>query len=71
MGSVSIDLKSNELVIRAPLTIPPDPSKSEKNLVIASTHGPMITGARFDNKPITIGVNAYVPVKRVESVDSE
>jgi hypothetical protein len=74
MWSISIDLKANELVIRAPLTIPPESSKTGKTLVLATTHGPVRTGAKFDGKTITIGVNAYVPVKQtrvIEAVDAD
>jgi hypothetical protein len=38
----------------------PTPSSSGKTLVVASTHGNIVTNARVDDKPVTIGLNAYI-----------
>jgi hypothetical protein len=35
-------------------------SSSGKTLVVASTHGNIVTSARVDDKPITLGLNAYI-----------
>lgn len=35
-------------------------SKSQKNLVIASTNGNVQSGLVHKDKPVTIGVNAYI-----------
>lgn len=38
----------------------PRPSASGKTLVVASTHGNMVTSAMVNGKPVTIGLNAYI-----------
>ncbi len=57
--NVSIDEKTNELVIRLPLQTP-TPSASGKTLVVASTRGNVQTTCMIDGKPITLGCNAYI-----------
>ena len=52
-------IEGKELVIRLPLQ-EPTPSASGKTLVVASTHGNVVTTVTMDGKPITIGVNAYI-----------
>ena len=37
------------------------PSASGKTLVVASTRGNMKTDLTIDGKPLTIGLNAYIP----------
>lgn len=56
---VEIDKKANELVIRIPLQ-EPTRSASGKTLVVASSHGNVVTTAQIDGRPVTVGVNAYV-----------
>lgn len=48
------------LFIRLPLQLP-SPSASGKTLVVATTHGNRPTSAVIDGKPVTVGVNAYIP----------
>lgn len=36
-------------------------SASGKSIVIATTRGNQPTGLNIDGKPLTIGVNAYIP----------
>jgi hypothetical protein len=48
------------LVIRAPLQTP-QPSASGKTMVVASSRGNVKTAAMIGDKPITIGLNAYIP----------
>jgi len=43
------------------LDIDPQPSKSGKSIVVASTRGNVQTSCQHDKKNITIGVNAYIP----------
>jgi len=38
----------------------PTPSASGKNLVVASTHGNVVTDCVIDGKNVVIGLNAYV-----------
>jgi len=39
----------------------PAPSSSGKTLVVATTRGNIQTDAKVNGKPVTIGVNAYIP----------
>ena len=57
---VSIDSKTNELVIRVPMNAEPTPSASGKTLVVASSHGNQPTSAQVDGKPVILGLNAYI-----------
>jgi hypothetical protein len=36
-------------------------SQSGKTLVVASTRGNLKTTAMIDGKPVTVGLNAYIP----------
>ena len=59
MLHAQIDEKTRELVIRVPLGNP-QPSKTGKTLVVASSHGNQPTTATIDGQPVVIGVNAYI-----------
>ena len=52
-------IKDNKLVIEIPLETP-TPSTSGKNLVVASTRGIVTTTAMLNNKPIKLGLNAFI-----------
>lgn len=54
-----IDSKARTLTITIPIQRP-TASKSGKTLVVATTHGNVVTGATVDGKPVTIGLNAYI-----------
>jgi len=57
---VHLDEKAGESTITLPVS--PRPSKSGKTTVIATTSGNQtFSDIVFDGKPITVGVNAYVP----------
>ena len=58
---MKVEVKGNKLVIEMDLE-KPTASKSGKTLVVASTRGNMKTAATVDGKPITIGLNAYIPI---------
>jgi hypothetical protein len=53
-------IENGELVIRVPVANPPQPSKSGKTLVVASSHGNKPTAATVGGKPVIVGFNAYV-----------
>ena len=38
----------------------PSPSKSAKTLIVATTHGAMVSTAQVDGKPVIVSVNAYI-----------
>jgi len=57
---VSINKDTNELTII--LGISPRPSKSGKTTVIATSSGNQtFSDIQFQGKPLTVGVNAYIP----------
>jgi len=57
--SVNAQIKDGNLVITIPLQ-KPTPSATGKTLVVATTHGNMVTTATVDGKPVTVGLNAYI-----------
>jgi hypothetical protein len=60
--AITAKIEGKTLVIMADLE-DPTPSKSGKTLVIASTRGNQKTDVMIDGKPVTIGLNAYIPTK--------
>ena len=56
---MKVEIKDNKLFIEIDLE-EPTPSSSGKTLVVASTHGNLVTTAKVNDKPITIGLNAYI-----------
>ena len=57
--AMTVEIKGNKLCIEIDLE-EPTPSSSGKTLVVASTHGNVVTAAKVNGKPVTIGLNAYV-----------
>lgn len=58
--SVKIDEKAKTLTITLDLDAP-KVSASGKSLVVASSRGNTVTDAMVNGKPVTVGVNAYIP----------
>lgn len=58
--TVEAIIEGNKLIITCELE-KPTPSASGKTLVVASTRGNMKTSCMVDGKPLTIGLNAYIP----------
>ncbi len=56
---MEVTIKDNKLHIEIELQ-EPTPSSSSKTLVVASSHGNMVTSAMIDGKPVVIGLNAYI-----------
>jgi hypothetical protein len=57
---VVLNEEKGEIVITLPVS--PRPSKSGKTTVIATSSGNQtFSDITFDGKPVTVGVNAYVP----------
>jgi hypothetical protein len=57
---VEATIDGGMLVIRIPLETP-RPSSSGKTLIVATTGGNIVTGAKLsDGRPVVVGVNAYV-----------
>ncbi len=59
---MQVKIDGNDLVIRIPMQ-QPKPSSSGKNLVIASTSGNVRVDCNWKDKPVTIGLNAWVSAK--------
>ncbi|NTV99073.1 MAG: hypothetical protein HGA70_07915 [Chlorobiaceae bacterium] len=57
--AMTVEIKNGKLLIEIDLE-KPTLSASGKTLVVASTHGNMVTTAMVDGKPVTIGLNAYI-----------
>ena len=57
--ALKVEIRDNRLFIEIDLE-KPTPSSSGKTLVVASTHGNVVTTAEVDGKPVTIGLNAYI-----------
>ena len=58
--AITAKIEGNKLIITADLETP-TPSKSGKTLVVCSTRGNVRTDVLIDGKPVTIGLNAYIP----------
>jgi hypothetical protein len=58
--AIETKIEGNKLVITCDLE-EPKPSASGKTLVVASTRGNVKTSLLIDGKPLTIGLNAYIP----------
>jgi len=57
--AMTVAIKDNKLCIEMDLETP-TPSASGKTLVVASTHGNIVTAAQVNGKPVTLGLNAYI-----------
>ena len=57
--TVEVTIKDNELLIEIGLQ-EPALSSSDETLVVASTHGNMVTSAMVDGKHVVFGLNLYI-----------
>jgi hypothetical protein len=57
---IDVKIEGSKLIITCDLE-EPVPSSSGKTLVVASTRGNMKTELKVNGKPLTIGLNAYIP----------
>ena len=57
--AMNVEIRDNKLCIEIDLETP-TPSASGKTLMVASTRGTMVTSAKVDDKPVIIGLNAYI-----------
>jgi len=58
--AITVKIEGGKLIITADLETP-TPSASGKTLVVCSTRGNMKTDVLIEGKPLTIGLNAYIP----------
>jgi hypothetical protein len=56
---MNVEIRDNKLCIEIDLETP-TPSSSGKTLVVASTRGNAVTTAMINDKPVIIGLNAYI-----------
>jgi len=56
-----VKIENGNLIVTIPVENPPAPSKSGKTLVLASTRGNQKTTLVFEGRPVTVGLNAYIP----------
>ncbi len=57
--ALKAEIKDDRLFIEIDLE-KPTPSASGKTLVVASTHGNIVTSAEVNGKPLIVGLNAYI-----------
>lgn len=57
--AMEVKIIDNKLFIEIDLE-EPKPSASGKTLVVASTHGNVVTSAEVNGKPVVVGLNAYI-----------
>lgn len=57
---MKVEIKDGNLIITIPMQTP-TPSSTGKTLVVASSRGNVKTDAMVNGKPVTIGLNAYIP----------
>ena len=63
MAEASVKIEKGNLIITIPMNAEPVVSGSGKSLVVASTNGNQKTSLQVQDKPLVIGVNAYIPNK--------
>jgi hypothetical protein len=56
---MKVTVKGDIMVIEIDMQ-KPTPSASGKTLVVASTHGNVVTDAQIKGKPVIVGLNAYI-----------
>lgn len=59
----TVKVEGNRLIINLPLNDPPKTSGSGKSLIVAGTGGFLGTSAVVNGKPVSISVNATIPVR--------
>ena len=56
---MEVKIENDKLVITIELQ-KSTPSASGKTLVVATTHGNVVTDCIIDGKPVVVGLNAYI-----------
>jgi hypothetical protein len=56
---MNVKIENGKLFIEIDLQ-EPTPSASGKTLVVATTHGNVVTDCVINEKPVVIGLNAYI-----------
>lgn len=58
--TMQVSIKDGKLIITVDLESQPTLSSSGKNLVVASSRGPVQTDCKINGKNVTVGFNAYI-----------
>ena len=60
---MQVSIKETHAVTTLTIEVPVSlrPSKSGKTMLVASSGGNVTTTATVDGKPVTVGLNAYIP----------
>jgi hypothetical protein len=56
---MEVKIENGKLIISIDMQ-EPTPSASGKTLVVATTHGNVVTDCVIDGKPVVVGLNAYI-----------
>ena len=56
---MEVKIENGKLIVTIELQ-KPTPSASGKTLVVATTHGNVVTECIVEGKPVVIGLNAYI-----------
>ena len=56
---MKVKIENGNLIVEISLQ-EPQPSNSQKTMVVASTHGNKVTTVEVKGKPVVIGLNAYI-----------
>jgi len=57
---MKVTIKGNKLTIEMDINKNPQPSKSGKTLIVASSGGNVVTDTEIGEKQLVVGVNAYI-----------
>lgn len=57
---VSVDEKKQTVTIEMPLINPPEPSKTGRTLLVATTRGAVESEVAVNGQPLQINLNAYI-----------
>jgi len=57
---MDVTIENGVMVIKIKMDNPPKRSASGKTLVVASSRGNVVTTAMVQDKPVVIGLNAYI-----------
>ncbi|HEY2414161.1 MAG TPA: hypothetical protein VGI40_18090 [Pirellulaceae bacterium] len=64
---MEVKIEDGFLIVKLPLQ-EPAPSSTGKTLVVASTHGNVLTTATVGGKLVTVGCNAYIKAEKPGAV---
>jgi hypothetical protein len=57
--NIKAEIVGDNLILTIPMQTP-TPSASGKTLIVASSHGNVVTTVVVNGRPVVVGVNAYI-----------